>query len=168
MWRLPSRPIHPLRDGAALEGWCVVCAALRALPEQELSRAIRVDLPRDFDVHRHCLVACAQCRTPYVIDTWYPIPRGPWVAEEDVFDGAMNALGRGATRAADAMENGVRWAMGHKPVDRRDPRAVPAAPPTREDRELDAFLSRESSILDDPLEAKFRALEEAARKKKDG
>lgn len=166
MWRLPSRPLHPLRDGAVLEGWCVVCAALRALPEQELSRAVRVDLPRDFDVHRHCLVACAACQTAYVIDTWYPVPRGPWVPEEDVIDGAMNALGRGASRAADAMENGVRWAMGHKPVNRGDPRVAP--PTTREDDEVDAYLKRESSLLEDPLEAKFRALEEAANKKRDG
>lgn len=167
MWRLPPRPLHPLRDGAVLEGWCVACGALRALPEQELSRAVRVDLPRDFDVHRHCLVACGACGTPYLVDTWYPVPRGPWAPEEDVIDSAMNTLGRGASRAADAMENGVRWAMGHKPVSRADPRASSAAP-TREDQEVDAYLKRETSFLDDPLEAKFRALEEAAKKKSDG
>lgn len=177
MWRLPTRPHQPLRDGAVLEGWCVVCGALRSLPEQVLSRAVRQDLPRDFDVHRHALVACAGCGTPYLVDTWYAVPRGPWTEDTsfqgalDEVGGAMNAVGsavgRGASRAADAMENGVRWAMGHKPIDRRDARTQPApSAPTKEDDELDAYLRRESNLLEDPMEAKFRALEEAERKKK--
>lgn len=183
MWRLPSRPHQPLRDGAVLEGWCITCGALRALPEQVLSRAVRVDLPRDFDVHRHCLVACATCGTPYLVDTWYALPRAPWREEDasfqgtlDAVGGAMNSLGdavgRGATKAADAMENGVRWAMGHKPIDRRDARAQgpetasSGAARSSADEELDAYLRRDSSLLEDSIEAKFRALEEAERKKR--
>ncbi|MFO0613677.1 MAG: hypothetical protein U0414_13865 [Polyangiaceae bacterium] len=161
MWRLPNRPHHALRDGAVLEGYCVVCGAVRALPEQELSRAVRGDLPRDFDVHRHCLVACSACGTPYLVDTWYALPRGPW--QDDSFtstlDAMGNAIGRGASRAADAMENGVRWAMGERPRRREAP------PSARDEGDLDAVLRSESSLLEDPLEAKFRALEEAAKKK---
>jgi hypothetical protein len=161
MWRIATRDLTVSRDGAVLEAWCAACGRFLPMREVELSRGLRADLPRWFDVHRHCVVACTSCGAGWLVDTWSALPRGPYVHDRDALDDLGDSIERGATRAADFVENGVRRVMGHAPVRSSSMHVDRSA----EDAELDAFLKHESDILEDPLEAKFRALEEQAKKK---
>lgn len=148
--------------GLRVQRLCGACGEWAIFYEKHVTRTFRLYFMDVFDYERHRVMACGCCGVYYATDELgEPSAGGQNLSEiGNGIDRATSAVGGYLERAGSAVEEGLSSLFSG----RRE--RAPAPAPRREqlgarhDSDIDTGVGR----VDDDMEARFRELEEKARK----